>query len=133
MAGERILLVDDDESIRQVVSIFLSDEGYAIGQAGNGQAALDLLDEFRPDMILLDLRMPVMDGWEFVRVYRKLPGPHVPIIAFVAALRAEEEREEIGAVGLLAKPFDLQELLDAVEHATQARRAALGPTLQAQT
>src|SRR4051794_21088666 len=105
MAGERILLVDDDESIRQVVSIFLSDEGYAIGQAGNGQAALDLLDEFRPDMILLDLRMPVMDGWEFVRVYRTLPGPHVPIIAFVAALRAEEERDEIGAVGLLAKPF----------------------------
>jgi CheY-like chemotaxis protein len=128
MSRERILLVDDDESIRQVVSIFLSDEGYTIGQAGNGQAALDLLDEFRPDIILLDLRMPVMDGWEFVRTYRQLPDPHVPIIAFVAALRAEQERDEIGAVGLLAKPFDLEDLLVAVEHASQV---ALGPTVQA--
>src|SRR6187200_3004810 len=95
MAGERILLVDDDEGIRQIVSIFLGDEGYATAQAGNGRAALDLLDEFRPDIILLDLRMPVMDGWEFVRTYRQLPGPHVPIIAFVAALRGEQERDEI--------------------------------------
>ena len=130
MAGERILLVDDDESIRQVVSIFLTDEGYTIAQAGNGQAALDVLDEFRPDMILLDLRMPVMDGWEFVRTYRKLPGPHVPIIAFVAALRAEEERDEIGAIGLLAKPFDLEDLLVAVEQASQA---SLGSRVQAKT
>jgi len=130
MAGERILLVDDDESIRQVVSLFLTDEGYAIAQAGNGQAALDLLDEFRPEIILLDLRMPVMDGWEFVRTYRKLPGPHVPIIAFVAALRAEQERDEIGAIGLLAKPFDLEELLGAVE---LAGRATVGPTVQAKT
>ena len=130
MAGERILLVDDDESIRQVVSLFLTDEGYAIAQAGNGQAALDLLDEFRPDIILLDLRMPVMNGWEFMRTYRQLPGPHAPIIAFVAALRAEQERAEIGAIGLLAKPFDLEELLGAVE---QASRAAVGSTVQAKT
>src|SRR5262245_17777894 len=87
MSGERVLLVDDDESIRQVVSIFLSDEGYEIAGAGNGREALELVTDFRPDIILLDLRMPVMDGWEFARTYRELPGPHAPIIAFVAALK----------------------------------------------
>lgn len=121
MAGERILIVDDDESIRQVVSIFLSDEGYKVAGVGNGQAALDIVPHFQPDIIILDLRMPIMDGWEFVRCYRDQPGAHAPIIAFVAALRAEEEQQEIGAVGLLAKPFDLDELLSVVDRARPAR------------
>jgi CheY-like chemotaxis protein len=117
LAGERILIVDDDESIRQVVAIFLTDEGYQVSSVGNGQAALDIVPHFQPDIIILDLRMPIMDGWEFVRRYRELPGWHAPIIAFVAALRAEEEQHEIGAVGLLAKPFDLDELLSVVDRA----------------
>jgi CheY-like chemotaxis protein len=131
VAGERILLVDDDESIRQVVSILLVDEGYVIGSVGNGQAALDLLDTFEPDLIVLDLRMPVMDGWEFVRRYRARAGPHAPIIAFVAALHAEQEQAEIGAVGLLAKPFDLDELLEVVDRALE--QVGARKTLQAKT
>jgi len=117
LAGERILVVDDDESIRQIVSIFLTDEGYEVASVANGQVALDIVYEFRPHIILLDLRMPVMDGWQFVRCYRAAPGPHAPIVAFVAALHAEAERDEIGAAGLLAKPFDLEDLLNAVEDA----------------
>jgi len=130
VARERILLVDDDESIRQVVSIFLTDEGYDVVGAANGRVALDVLPEFQPEVILLDLRMPVMDGWEFVRTYRAQPGPHAPIIAFVAALHAEEQRDQIGAVTVLAKPFDLDELLGAVD---QARQARLGDPVQANT
>ena len=129
MPGERVLVVDDDESIRQIVSIFLTDEGYEVLGVANGQVALDIIDQFRPDIILLDLRMPVMDGWEFVRCYRAQPGPHAPIIAFVAALHAEEERDEIGATGLLAKPFDLEDLLAAVDSA----KYAAAPELQAKT
>jgi CheY-like chemotaxis protein len=82
--AERILIVDDDESIRQIVHMCLSDEGYEIIEASNGQAALALVDDFQPNLILLDLRMPVMDGWEFARRYQTLPGPHVPIVAFAA-------------------------------------------------
>jgi CheY-like chemotaxis protein len=130
VARERILLVDDDESIRQVVSIFLTDEGHEVVGVGNGRAALDVLPGFQPEIILLDLRMPVMDGVEFVRTYRALPGPHAPIIAFVAALHAEEQRDQIGAVTVLAKPFDLEDLLGAVD---QARRARLAEPIQANT
>jgi CheY-like chemotaxis protein len=112
--AERILIVDDDEGIRQIVRLCLSDEGYEVREAANGQAALDALDEFWPSMILLDLRMPVMDGWEFARRYERLPGPHAPIVAFVAALNAEQECATLPMAGILTKPFDLDDLLEAV-------------------
>jgi two-component system, chemotaxis family, chemotaxis protein CheY len=114
LATERILVVDDDESIRQIVRICLSDEGYDVFEASNGLAALALLPECRPDLILLDLRMPVMDGWEFARLYRLGPGRHVPIVAFIAALNAQQDCAELDAATILTKPFDLDELLDIV-------------------
>jgi DNA-binding response OmpR family regulator len=114
VAGDRILVVDDDESIRQVVRIYLSDEGYQVLEASNGEAALNLVGDFAPELILLDLRMPVMDGWEFVRQYRSTPGPHAPIVAFVAALNAVEECANLEIAAILSKPFDLEDLLAAV-------------------
>jgi CheY-like chemotaxis protein len=112
--GDRILVVDDDESIRQIVRLCLSDEGYRVTEAANGEAALAVLAEFQPELILLDLRMPVMDGWEFARRYRLLPGPHAPIVAFVAALNAVQECADLDTAAILSKPFDLDELLVAV-------------------
>src|ERR1700675_4568767 len=119
MAAERILIVDDDESIRQIVRICLTDEGYEVSEAPNGEVALSALREFTPSLILLDLRMPVMDGWEFARRYEKMPGPHAPIVAFVAALNAEAEYADLDAAGILAKPFDLDDLLRAVRNLFQ--------------
>jgi CheY-like chemotaxis protein len=117
--AERILIVDDDESIRQIVRLCLTDEGFEVREASNGQAALDALDEFQPGLILLDLRMPVMDGWEFARRYESLPGPHAPIVAFVAALNAEQECATLGTASILTKPFDLDDLLQAVRSQLQ--------------
>ena len=114
MSAERILIVDDDESIRQIVRLCLADEGFDVREAANGQAALDALAHFAPDLILLDLRMPVMDGWEFSRRYAELPGEHVPVIAFVAALNAEQECAMLRAASIVTKPFDLDDLLAAV-------------------
>jgi CheY-like chemotaxis protein len=111
------LLVDDDDGIRQVVSIFLTDEGYEVASAADGRAALDALDSFTPDIILLDLRMPIMDGWEFVRLYREMPAPHAPIVAFVATMHPRTAQAEIGAAALLEKPFDLEDLLAALDQA----------------
>ena len=114
MAAERILIVDDDESIRQIVHMCLADEGYDVAEASNGLTALSMLGEIQPHLILLDLRMPVMDGWEFARRYRSTPGPHAPIVAFVAALNAEQECADLPTAGILNKPFDLDDLLRAV-------------------
>ena len=112
---DSILVVDDDESIRQIVRICLSEEGFVVREASNGQMALEMLADFQPSVILLDLRMPVMDGWEFTRRYQETPGPHAPIIAFVAALNAIEECAGLQTAAILNKPFDLEDLLAAIQ------------------
>ena len=110
-----VLVVDDDDSIRQVVVAALQDEGYAVLEAPHGAAALDRITRHRVDLILLDMRMPVMNGWEFARAYGQSPGPHAPIITMTAATDAGRWGAEIGADTILGKPFDIDELLRAVE------------------
>ena len=116
---KRILLVDDDESIRQFVEMALTDEGYEVVTAANGQAALDVLGRWTPSLILLDMRMPIMDGWAFSSVWRQAPGIRkVPVVVITAARDAAESAAEIGADAVLSKPFDLGELLALVrQHA----------------
>lgn len=113
-AGE-VLVVDDDESIRTFVELALDGQGYAVITAPNGAVALDLADKRQPDLILLDMRMPIMDGWTFARTYRSHPGRRAPIVVITAAPDAGERAAEIHADGFLGKPFDLDELLALVE------------------
>lgn len=111
----RILVVDDDESIREFIEMALSDGGHEVRTAADGRAALDLIEGWKPTLILLDMRMPGMDGWKFSRAYREGPGPHVPIIVLTAARDAGRSASEIAADAFLAKPFDLADLLSLVE------------------
>ena len=115
MAGENrpILVVDDDEAIRRIVLDVLEWEGYRVEVAGDGLEALDLIDRSPPSLILLDMRMPVLDGWEFVQELTKR-GVRVPIIVMTAAVNAQQWATEIGADAYLAKPFDLVDLIDLV-------------------
>lgn len=110
----QVLVVDDDESIREFVELALIDEGYEVKTAVHGKAALDIIDGWQPDLILLDLRTPIMDGWEFSRVYREAPGPHAPIIVITATANPTDCAAEINAYAVLPKPFDLDELLGLI-------------------
>jgi CheY-like chemotaxis protein len=118
MAQPRILVVDDDTSIRSFVEMALDSVGYVVSTAGNGAEALAVTDEFRPDLILLDMRMPVMDGWTFAKKYRQQAGPHAPIVVITAATDAGQRAAEIEADGFLGKPFDLDDLLGLVSRHT---------------
>lgn len=109
-----ILVVDDDEIILSTLALFLADEGYAVVAASNGKEALEHAERQHPRLILLDMKMPVMDGWAFAVAYRGRPGPHAPIIVMTAARDARSRAAEIAADGFLAKPFDLDRLLDLV-------------------
>jgi CheY-like chemotaxis protein len=111
MSRPRVLIVDDDEGIRDFVRIALSDAGCDVATAADGKAALDVVSGWGPSLILLDMRMPRMDGWQFSRAYRDTPEPHVPIIVLTAARDAAESAAEIHADGHLAKPFHLADLL----------------------
>lgn len=114
-SAARVLVVEDDRDIRELLSEFLALEGYAVATAVNGCDALDTLAALRPDVILLDMLMPEMDGWTFAANYRAArPGPHAPIVV-TAATDAAGRAAQIGAAGHCGKPFDLERLLDVIE------------------
>ncbi|HET7769227.1 MAG TPA: response regulator [Chloroflexota bacterium] len=121
-----VLVVDDDDQICEVVREALEPEGYAVWQAAHGEAALDLLDErasadgSAPAVILLDLHMPVMDGWRFAHEYRQRPVPLAALIAFTAS---KIQGPVAGTAATIRKPFAVDELLDLVQ-----RHAPAPPT-----
>jgi len=103
-----------DQSILMTVAEILHDEGYAVRKADNGMEGLAALEQQQPALILLDMRMPVLDGWGFVRALRER-GLEVPLVVMTAAQDAGRWAREVGATGFIAKPFDLLELLAVVE------------------
>ncbi|MGH2353490.1 MAG: response regulator [Chloroflexota bacterium] len=118
--ARRILVVDDDADIRYVLSVVLEEDGYQVVTATDGADALAAVAQAPPDLILLDLVMPVMDGWQFAAAYRRTPPPLAPILVYSAHRLDERDLEEIAPAGVLEKPCDLDTLLAAV--ARYARR-----------
>ncbi|MHB1416061.1 MAG: response regulator [Chloroflexota bacterium] len=115
MPGSRsVLVVDDDPELLGLVTLVLQSEGYQVRTAANGQEALAETDRELPDSILLDMKMPVMDGREFARRFRATHGGSVPIVVLTAAEDARKRAEEIGAQGWVGKPFNLDTLIAAV-------------------
>ncbi len=114
MSGS-VLVVEDDQDLSALLELVLADAGYAVRVAGDGRAALRCVEEAMPGVILLDMRMPVMNGWEFAREFRARYGRACPVVVVTAAENARLRAEEIGADGWLAKPFDLDAVLDMVE------------------
>ena len=121
-ARTRVLVVDDDSSILDTVTAILSGEGYQVMAAGGGQEALALVRTWHPTLVLLDMRMPVVDGWAVARSLNEA-GARMPIVVMTAAESARRWADEIGAAGHLAKPFTLDELIACVEkYASEERR-----------
>jgi len=108
-----VLIVDDDPGIRGFISMALRAEGYTIAIATNGSEGLDQVAVRRPDVVLLDLSMPVMNGWQFQHEL-KMRGHDIPIVFMTAGYSARAEAERHGAAGYLAKPFEVEDLLAIV-------------------
>jgi CheY-like chemotaxis protein len=112
----QVLVIDDDEGIREVVAVAASAIGYQVVSVGDGAAALERLATSQPAVILLDMRMPTMDGWAFAQAYEHLPEPRAPVIVMTAAHDAATRAAEIKAAAYLAKPFHLVDLHACIEH-----------------
>jgi CheY-like chemotaxis protein len=114
-----ILVVEDDDAIRTLVAEVLEDDGYRVREATNGVEAHERLREKQPDLIVLDLMMPVMDGWTFVNECRRLRWcGEVPIVVTSASHDLPRTAEQLSALGVrtcMAKPFELDALLALVE------------------
>ena len=115
---KRVLVVDDDASIRELLSAALEDDGYEVLPAKNGQDALAVCERWRPDVIVLDLMMPVMDGWTFAKRLRERDD--IPIVVLSAANDLERHAKSLGAAFVEGKPFDLDQLLPKVARAAAA-------------
>jgi len=131
-ARERlVLVVDDDPDILQTLALCLSTEGYGVMMAANGQEALDVLRREKPAVILLDLMMPVMDGWQFIHEIDQRGWRKAPILILSADRAVQGHANRLHADAFLAKPFDLEELLGKVSQLTggpdpHGKKAAVG-------
>jgi CheY-like chemotaxis protein len=112
----RILVVDDDPQIRHMLATALGDEGHEVREAGHGVDGLALVRSWRPDIVILDLMMPTMNGWQFAEAYGAQPGPHAPVIVITAAgPGAIQSAEHLGTISaVLAKPLNLAELHEII-------------------
>ena len=115
MAPGRVLVVEDDDSLRQTLAEVLADDGHEVRVAPDGEVALDEIADWEPELIVLDLMMPRMDGWAFRRHQRSLPGaPATKILILSAARDVEKAAVELEADAYLVKPFGLQDVLRSV-------------------
>ncbi|MEQ1845686.1 MAG: response regulator [Nitrospira sp.] len=113
----RILLIDDDDFIIRLLSLVLTKAKYEIISASNGKNAISILSEQPVDMIILDLRMPEMDGLAFLKWVRKEANLTVPILILTAMVSADTEKQAMaeGASALLYKPIKVPDLLEKMQ------------------
>jgi CheY-like chemotaxis protein len=122
MPDQHILVVDDDPAIRDVVVDILELSHYAVRTAANGAEALEEVRRHQPAAVLLDLMMPVMNGWEFLRQCRRCgPCSDVPVVVMSAAREAASAASELGAQGFLSKPFEMDDVIAVVGGLVGAR------------
>jgi len=114
-SGPLVLLVDDDANVRELVRVNLEFEGYDVREAGSAAEGLEAIEEAKPDLVLLDVMMPQVDGWEMLREIQERYGVGaIPVVMFSG--KADEyhvaEAASRGAHGFVGKPFDLRQLID---------------------
>lgn len=114
----RILVVDDHGSTRRALRDLLVDEGYSVDTAADGIEALEIVERWRPDVILSDLRMPRMSGEALVEHLRR-GHPEIPVIVITA--RPDAERRGDGLAEIITKPVEFSDLLDRVNAAAPPR------------
>jgi two-component system, OmpR family, alkaline phosphatase synthesis response regulator PhoP len=118
-----VLVVDDEPQVVWMLQFSLEAEGFQTFAARDGRTALDELRQHRPQLMLLDIMMPVMDGWSVLQEIRDLPEgerPRVVVVSARATLRDRAKAAELGAVAFVAKPFNVDDLLGVLNRLKKA-------------
>jgi CheY-like chemotaxis protein len=109
-----VLVIEDEAAIRETVEVLIGIEGCEVRTAANGTRALEIIQEWPPDLILLDLTLPGMSGEEFISAYHGTPGPHAPIVLMTGWELSRAQLQALGVAGLIPKPFEVTDLLQVV-------------------
>jgi len=118
MSKKKILIVDDEDDILHFLELVLREKGYEVATASGGHEALTKAQVDRPDLVLLDIMMPQMDGWEVLKLLRVDEGTsQIPVAMLSARTEAKDRVQGLqeGAIDYICKPFSLQELLGKIE------------------
>lgn len=118
LEARKVLVIDDDLNIIKLMTYVLKKEKYEVVTARNGQDGLKLVKEFKPSLIVLDLMMPVMDGFKFLEQFKSITMADIPVIVTTARGYTKETEKIInaGASAYIEKPFDRKVFLDTVRH-----------------
>lgn len=117
-----ILIVEDDPDILSSLAEVIREEGFDVETAANGYQALARLEAHAPDLIFLDLMMPLMDGWKFLEIARqRFPSTQPPVVLLSAVHNLTEEARRLGVTAFLPKPFDLEDVARMAHSLTQPR------------
>jgi DNA-binding response OmpR family regulator len=119
-----ILIVEDDQNLAVTIEMLLDSEGYPSKIARNGREALDAIAEQAPALIILDMLMPVMDGWQFAHELKERHVQPPPILVLTAAECARARALEIQATAVMSKPFDMRQLLASINQLLGGNHAA---------
>jgi DNA-binding response OmpR family regulator len=115
MSTQKILLVDDEEDILEFLELILEEQGYSVVRANSGRQALEAAQLHRPELILLDIMMPEMDGWEVLKLLKADEEvAHIPVAMLTARTEMKDKIQGIqeGAIDYICKPFATKELLE---------------------
>lgn len=126
----KILIVDDDPHMRELVTLFLNPEGFETAEAADGVEALEVLTSFKADMVILDIMMPNMDGWELCRELRK--DYEIPLLMLTAKGETSQKIKgfDLGTDDYLVKPFEPAELVARVKALLKRYRIVTSQTVQ---
>lgn len=122
MAKKRLLIVDDEADLAEMIKFRMENNGYEVLLAHDGQAALEMARKEKPDLIILDLMLPKMDGYKVCGLLKKDGRyAHIPVIIFTAKGQEEDMKlgEELGADAYIIKPFEPQVLLGKIKELTE--------------
>ena len=127
--GRKILVVDDEQQLAMAVKIRLQSRGYQVATANDGQQALAAIEADRPDLVILDVLMPVMDGYSCMReINSRFGRGQIPIIILTARDRMKDLFDLEGIADYVVKPFDHEDLLARIDRALKSRDDARNKT-----
>jgi DNA-binding response OmpR family regulator len=118
MAKNRIMIVEDEESLLKLESILLSAKGYCVTGVRDGKSALEEICSHKPDLVLLDIMLPLLDGFEVCRRIRENPETRAILVVMLTAMKNSQDRcrgFEAGADAYITKPFKSAEVIETIE------------------